>query len=200
MTPSRKARPFRKCSATRIGFARRLVATTDRVFTFVTAEGRIADSLRIRVAPVLIPWVAWFERAREYLFRTVSQINLNYRGGPLSQGAAGNVHGGDRLPLVLIDGRANFETLSAMTWQIHVYGRASAELSAWCADHDMPLHVFDWRWEHKAAGLARDAVYLLRPDTYVGLAEADGEPEVLDRYFADQNMIAPSLNRVAMSA
>jgi 2-polyprenyl-6-methoxyphenol hydroxylase-like FAD-dependent oxidoreductase len=29
--------------AERIGFARRLVATTDRVFSFVTAEGRIAD-------------------------------------------------------------------------------------------------------------------------------------------------------------
>ena len=41
--------------AERIGFARRLVATTDRVFSFVTAEGRIADILRTRVAPVLIP-------------------------------------------------------------------------------------------------------------------------------------------------
>ena len=41
--------------AERIGFARRLVATTDRVFSFATAEGRIADILRTRVAPVLIP-------------------------------------------------------------------------------------------------------------------------------------------------
>ena len=75
--------------AERIGFARRLVATTDRVFSFVTAEGRIADIVRTRIAPVLIPWIARFETAREYLFRTVSQISLNYRGGPLSQGAAG---------------------------------------------------------------------------------------------------------------
>jgi 2-polyprenyl-6-methoxyphenol hydroxylase-like FAD-dependent oxidoreductase len=37
--------------AERIGFARRLVATTDRVFSFVTAEGRIADIIRTRVAP-----------------------------------------------------------------------------------------------------------------------------------------------------
>jgi 2-polyprenyl-6-methoxyphenol hydroxylase-like FAD-dependent oxidoreductase len=75
--------------AERIGFARRLVATTDRVFSFVTAEGRIADIVRTRIAPVLIPWIARFETACEYLFRTVSQISLNYRGGPLSQGAAG---------------------------------------------------------------------------------------------------------------
>src|SRR6266403_899028 len=86
--------------AERIGFARRLVATTDRVFSFVTAEGRIADIIRTRVAPVLIPTAMTFEAAREYLFRTVSQITLNYRGGPLSAGAAGHVHGGDRLPWV----------------------------------------------------------------------------------------------------
>src|SRR5437867_12320288 len=41
--------------AERIGFARRLVATTDRVFTFVSAEGRIADILRTRIAPLVIP-------------------------------------------------------------------------------------------------------------------------------------------------
>ena len=84
--------------AERIGFARRLVATTDRVFSFATAEGMIADILRTRIAPVLIPRAAAFGAVREYLFRTVSQVMLNYRGGPLSRGTAGHVHGGDRLP------------------------------------------------------------------------------------------------------
>jgi hypothetical protein len=70
--------------------------------------------------------------------------------------------------------RINFEPLAAMTWQVHVYGSAGAELTGWCACHDVPLHVFDWRPEHEAAGLARDAIYLLRPDTYVALADASG--------------------------
>ncbi len=82
----------------RIAFARRLVSTTDKVFSFVTAEGRMADLLRMRVAPFLIPKMASFEASREFLFRTVSQVTLHYRGMPLSQGAAGHVHGGDRLP------------------------------------------------------------------------------------------------------
>jgi 2-polyprenyl-6-methoxyphenol hydroxylase-like FAD-dependent oxidoreductase len=139
--------------AERIGFARRLVATTDRVFSFVTAEGRMADILRTRVAPVLIPKITQFEVAREYLFRTVSQITLNYRHGLLSRGVAGHVHGGDRLPWVSVGGKDNFATLGAMTWQIHVYGKASAELTGWCTGHDVPLHVFDWRSEHEAAGV-----------------------------------------------
>jgi len=176
--------------AERIGFARRLVATTDRVFSFVTAEGRIADIIRTRVAPVLIPTAMTFESAREYLFRTVSQITLNYRGGPLSAGAAGHVYGGDRLPWVSIDGKDNFEPLAAMNWQAHVYGSATAEMSAWCPSHAVPLHVFNWRPEHEAAGLARDAIYLLRPDTYIALADTSSTPDALDRYCADHGIRA----------
>jgi 2-polyprenyl-6-methoxyphenol hydroxylase-like FAD-dependent oxidoreductase len=174
--------------AERIGFARRLVATTDRLFSFATAEGRIADVVRTRVAPVLIPIAAGLDAVREYLFRTVSQIMLNYREGPLSRGAAGHVHGGDRLPWVQVDGADNFVTLSAMDWQVHVYGSAGAELSTWCAAHNVPLHVFGWRSEYKAAGIARDALYLLRPDTYVALADASGAPDALDRYFRDRGI------------
>ena len=174
--------------AERIGFARRLVATTDRVFSFVTAEGRIADIIRTRVAPVLIPTAMAFEAAREYLFRTVSQITLNYRDGPLSVGAAGHVHGGDRLPWVSIEGKDNLQSLAAMIWHVHVYGSASAQLTDWCACHDVPLHVFDWQPVHEAAGLAHNALYLLRPDTYVALADASGAPDALERYCAEHEI------------
>jgi hypothetical protein len=134
--------------AERIGFARRLVATTDRVFTFVTSDGWIADIMRTRVAPLLIPMATAFGPVREFMFRTVSQITLSYRGGPLSRGTAGHVHGGDRLPWVRIDDADNFATLATMDWQVHVYGSASAELTVWCASHDVPLHIFGWRSEY----------------------------------------------------
>jgi 2-polyprenyl-6-methoxyphenol hydroxylase-like FAD-dependent oxidoreductase len=171
--------------AERIGFARRLVATTDRVFSFATAGGRFADLMRTRVAPVLFPFAVSFERVREFLFRTVSQTMLNYRKGPLSSGIAGQVHGGDRLPWVAIDGTDNYASLSAMDWQVHVYGAASLALSAWCATQNLPLHVFGWRAKYQAAGLVRDALYLLRPDTYVALADPGGAPGALEHYFAN---------------
>jgi 2-polyprenyl-6-methoxyphenol hydroxylase-like FAD-dependent oxidoreductase len=177
--------------AERIGFARRLVATTDRVFSFATSEGPIADFVRTRVAPLLIPRVIAFEPVREFMFRTVSQIMLNYRNGPLSRGAAGRVHGGDRLPWVPVDGADNFATLAMMEWQVHVYGAANAELAAWCAAQKLPLHVFDWRPGYEAAGLTRDALYLLRPDTYVALVDSAGTADVLERYFRDQRIRLP---------
>src|SRR5258705_8702422 len=51
--------------AERIGFARRLVATTDRGFSFSTSDGRLADIVRTRVAPVLIPMALAFSPVRE---------------------------------------------------------------------------------------------------------------------------------------
>jgi len=158
--------------AERIGFARRLVATTDRVFSFATAEGPVADFLRTRIAPLVIPAATSFEATREFLFRTVSQIMLNYRGGPFSAGRAGRVEGGDRMPWVAIDGRDNFESLASMRWRAHVYGEASAVL------------ILKERHEHEAAGLARNAVYLIRPDSYVALADASGSPRALGEYEA----------------
>src|SRR5882762_10776120 len=39
----------------RIRFSCLLVATTDKVFTFATADGRLADVIRTRIAPVVMP-------------------------------------------------------------------------------------------------------------------------------------------------
>ncbi len=186
--------------AERIGFARQLVATTDRVFSLATAPGRIAKFLRTRVVPVVMPALSSIEAVRKFNFRAVSQILIGYRGGPLSRGIAGQVHGGDRLPWVSAGGCDNLESLGAMTWQVHVYGEGSADLKAWCANHRVPLHVFAWHPEHHAAGLARDALYLIRPDSYVALADTGGLPKALDSYFADCGIRPAALNGADLDA
>ena len=156
--------------AERISFARRLVATTDRGFSFVTAEGPVAGALRTRVAPLVLSAAVKLDAVRDFIFRTISQISLHYRGGPLSAGQAGGVRGGDRLPWVAVAGEDNFAPLPAIGWQVHVYGLASSELTGWCDQSDVALRVFAWRPEHGSVGLMRNAIYLLRPDTYIALA------------------------------
>jgi 2-polyprenyl-6-methoxyphenol hydroxylase-like FAD-dependent oxidoreductase len=172
----------------RIAFARRLVNTTDRVFTLATAEGRLADLIRTRIAPVLIPAAAKFAALREFLFRTVSQITINYRGSPLSTGEAGDVRGGDRLPWLAIGGADNYTPLAVPGWQVHVYGAADPELQAWCTAHNLPLHTFPWDVKCGQAGLAESAPYLLRPDTYIAFADDSGSSEAVPKYFADRGM------------
>ena len=48
----------------------------------------------------------------------------------------------------------------------------------------MPLNVFPWNPACEAAGLKRDALYLLRPDSYVALADPAADPAGLQPYFA----------------
>jgi 2-polyprenyl-6-methoxyphenol hydroxylase-like FAD-dependent oxidoreductase len=176
----------------RIAFARRLVKSTDRVFTLATAEGMVADIVRTRVVPTVFPALAKLESFREFLFRTVSQITINYRHCPLSDGRAGGIFGGDRLPWVVVGDTDNYEPLKAMTWQVHVYGAASPELRIWCDRCNLPLNVFTWRQEYGTAGFAQDATYLIRPDTYVALADDSSAVNRLQRYFDNRQIpIAP---------
>jgi 2-polyprenyl-6-methoxyphenol hydroxylase-like FAD-dependent oxidoreductase len=169
-------------------FARRLVATTDKAFTFATADGRLAEVVRTRIAPVVMPKLIGFEFAREFMFRTVSQITLNYRDSPLSEGSAGHIHAGERLPWAPSAGGDNFAPLADPVWQVHVYGAVTPEVAKWCNDHHVPLHRFDWSPEHEKAGLACDAVYLIRPDTYVGLADPAGSARAIERYCAQRQL------------
>jgi 2-polyprenyl-6-methoxyphenol hydroxylase-like FAD-dependent oxidoreductase len=172
----------------RKAFARKLVETTDRVFSFVIAEGGFADFVRTRIAPLFASAAYGIEPVRAFLFRVLSQTGIQYPDSTLSAGSAGPVHGGDRLPWTGYDGPDNHAPLSAIAWQVHVYGSARPELETWCAHRRIALHRYDWSDACQAAGLTRDAVYLIRPDTYVALAERSGDPEVLEAYFRDRGI------------
>ena len=145
----------------RIAFGRRLVATTDRAFTFITARGPISRRVRVNVVPMVVPLVFRTKAVRRLMFRTISQTGVSYRGSQLSVGRAGGVHGGDRLPWV--EGEDNFVPLRSLAWQVHVYGEAAPEIEAACRERKVALHVFAWRPEIRRTGLRRDAMYLVRP-------------------------------------
>ncbi|HWW82917.1 MAG TPA: FAD-dependent monooxygenase, partial [Vicinamibacterales bacterium] len=184
----------------RIAFARRLVATTDQAFTAVTSSTPIARAIRLHLVPLVVPAFFAFRVARRFAFRTVSQILINYRGSMLSEGRAGEVHGGDRLPWVRVSpdsastssGRRdtdNFASLKSLDWQVHVYGDASPEIAATCEQRGLPLRAFGWSAAMEAAGLQRNALYLIRPDGYVALAaEPQSDSTALASYLDARNI------------
>ena len=185
----------------RRGFAQRLVATTDRAFTVVTSRGRLARFVRTVLVPALVPLVFRAKAARRLMFRIVSQTAVRYRDSPLSWGRAGRVHGGDRLPWVEADD--NFAPLDALAWQVHVYGRPAPEITAACGERQLALHVFPWRPALRRLGLARDAVYLVRPDGHVALADSTARAATLTSYLdahvrgARPAPAAPAAQRIA---
>jgi len=170
----------------RRAFAQKLVATTDKGFTLATAEGRMAEFIRTRVFPIVVPTLFSFEATREYMYRAVSQISVSYRDSALSKGEVGHVKGGDRLPWVA--GADNFDTFRIIGWQLHVYGTCGPDLSRWCEQHNLRLSVFPWDATYERSGLSRNAIYLLRPDTYIALASEKQDPEIVRSYFSDRDL------------
>jgi 2-polyprenyl-6-methoxyphenol hydroxylase-like FAD-dependent oxidoreductase len=168
----------------RIAFARRLVATTDRAFTFITREGPIARVVREDIVPRVMPKVLKVDAARRYMFKTVSQIMIEYRKSPLSSGRAGGVHGGDRLPWT----GDNFDALRSLQWQAYVYGRTSEALVAACRRLELALHTFPWTSTAEKAKIEEDALYVVRPDGYVALADPKADPSRLEQWFNEHGL------------
>ncbi len=172
----------------RMAFARELVRTTDKAFTFVDKRSAMATFVRTRIVPKLLGIAFKFPAVRRLAFLTVSQTKLHYRQSALSRGEAGHVQGGDRLPWVLQGvshtGEAdNFAPLACICWQVHCYGHPSAEVQAICKERSVPVCVFPANDAAKKAGLKANALYVIRPDGYVGLALPDGNAADLTAYF-----------------
>jgi hypothetical protein len=87
-------------------------------------------------------------------------------------------------------GADNFAPLTSLDWQVHVYGNAAADIHTVCAGRRIPLHVFPWRPGMGRTGLRRNAVYLVRPDGYVALADSGGRSKAITLYL-DAHKIAP---------
>ena len=178
----------------RIAFARRLVATTDQAFALVTAPQGLQRTAGLNLAARLLPALTKGEAARRFLFKTVSQTAVHYPKSPLSRGAAGRVAGGDRLAWAGPDsgpaGGDNFTPLASLDWQVHVYGAASSELQDACAAWGLPLREFPWRESFWRAGLMQDALYLVRPDGYVALADPNARVAALERFVDDWSLKA----------
>jgi hypothetical protein len=170
--------------AERRPFALTLVATTDRVFRFIAGSDWLTRFLRIWVAPWILRLVAATGLGQSAAFNTVSQLRIQYRTSPFSQGKAGRVVGGDRLPWVHEGDLDNFAKLGS-GWQLHVYGTPEPDLADEAESLGLELVQFPFSAAAAQAGLAQDAAYLVRPDGYVSWVSAAQNEEEL-RGFVDR--------------
>ncbi|WP_307893303.1 FAD-dependent monooxygenase [Bacillus swezeyi] len=168
----------------RIAFARSLVATTDRAFQAVVGQNARGRLVRTVLIPRIAPFFLRFPPIKKAAFNRVSQIRIHYRDSLLSMGKAGKLQGGDRLPWISVGRNDNFEALKTAAWQVHIYGKANPGLLTIAKQHNLPLHEFAWSRASANAGLRRDALYLVRPDGYIALADSEQTINKLTEYLS----------------
>jgi len=156
----------------RLPNAKRLLATTDRMFQIGAGEEWFTAWLRVHVFPYvanILTRMGWVQRT---VFPLVSQIGINYRRSSISRDTLGlKVKAGDRMPYFLVDGRSIYDQLREPKFHLIVFNDGSAEQAAaddgfdGLADvHTVPLYP------HIAEIFGTNETFcvLLRPDNYIG--------------------------------
>lgn len=152
--------------------ARKLVATTDRLFGLVTADTALTRFIRGRAIPAmgpiairLLPRLIGGPR----LFGFLSQTRIRCRMSPTppSRSQARDDIVGKRLPFAGGD-PSNFDALRSMRWQVHGYGAPASLVTEVASRLGIEHHVFP---PDANGRLRSDRLYLVRPDGFVA-AEA----------------------------
>lgn len=107
-------------AAERMPVARKLLATTDRFFSFINSQSLINRFFRNQILLKLIQFLWKKESFREFSFKTISQLGIDYRNSKINfkLSKASNIKAGDRLPFIKIfDEKKKQET----------------DLHAWCS-------------------------------------------------------------------
>ena len=168
----------------RIAFARKLVATTDRIFREAVNRKRFRNIMM----PYIFPRVVQSYKVRRILFKIISQTRIRYPDSELSTGRSGGIRGGDRLPWLPIEEGDNFEPLTSVDWQLHVYGRPAKNIRHLSDRSGLPLHYTRWTRDMKKKGIKRNSAFLVRPDGHVGVAATTANIRPIEEYLERFNL------------
>jgi hypothetical protein len=180
----------------RIPVAQRLLSTTDRMFSLVVSDTRLAGLLRTRVLARVMALAMRLERIQKLAFRTISQTGIAYPDSPLSETLPGlpreAPRAGDRFPWLRLKLSPNgpaedfFGKLDDTRFTLIVIGQAAPPggvpgLGDLVRTHVVPSDPANDR-ELTRARIPRPAFYLLRPDGHVGLAGLRLDVAAVARY------------------
>ena len=154
--------------------------STDAAFQKMVADGWAARQLRLHIVPLLIRTLTRFAVTGRKLFENVSQIRISYRDSALSAGAAGGIRAGDRLPWVAA--HDTHAVLDGRSWSAHASGHLNPETSLALKEAGIKVHLWPEDRAMRKAGLSAGALYLVRPDGYVGLADAAPGAKAVENY------------------
>ncbi len=184
----------------RVPVARRLLSTTDRMFSVVISGNRLAALLRTRVWPKALAFGMRFGWVQRLAFRTISQTGIRYRESGLSETLPGvpkdAPRAGDRCPWLRLRFSPNgpvedlYDQLDGTRFTLLLIGQpvppggvpdAGDQMRTMVAPADPANDA-----ELARARIPRPAFYLLRPDGYIGLAGLGLDAPAVTRYLSER--------------
>ncbi|MFI5139025.1 MAG: FAD-dependent oxidoreductase [Sphingobacteriales bacterium] len=190
-------------AAERMPVARRLLRTTDRVFSFMMSSSRFTGLFKKWLLPGLLKFVWGKKTLRETFFKMVSQTGITYRNSAVNLhiSQAGKVKAGDRLPyLKVFDEKKQTETdlhqwCSKPGFTLIVLGKLTEadlfSLAKWITQKYPAMLNFFYLprskknrqvFEAFEVGKNQGKTLIIRPDMHIGFVNDKVDMVLMDNY------------------
>src|ERR1035437_8207571 len=188
----------------RKNIAKRLVRSTGKIYNLVTSQNSFTKTFRLHVLPHLmkriLPFIVKQKFLRQFCFRAISEIGVNYRKSTLSHNASsGNFPGkaplpGDRLPYLLYidnDNEINIqEKIKGTGFTLFIFTKNSppveiiriAEKYKSVLSFETIPFTLETQSLYDRFGIENSGCYLIRPDMYIAYRSATMNPNHLNNY------------------
>jgi len=177
----------------RLPNAKRLTATTDRMFNLAAGKDWFIGLIRTTVFPPMAKYILSIEPVRRRFFILISQIGIKYRNSSLSSHEGDGefeLKAGDRMPYFLLDGRSIYDQLRAPKFHLLTFSDGQGDSGAEVRDEVETRYadLVDYHVVPLYPGVAeifgRDKSFnvFLRPDNYIALISTDCSSRPLSKY------------------
>ncbi len=177
----------------RLGNAKNLLKTTDRVFELAAGGQWPLPFLRMKLFPLMAKYIFELDIVKKFIFPRVSQTAINYRSSVLSRHSGDiKVKAGDRIPYFLVEGKSIYDKLHQPKFHLIAFFENESDFrllkaevensySDWIDFNTVPLD------EHiaKIFEISHSFNLLLRPDNHIAFISAENSIEDLTNYMTE---------------
>lgn len=168
----------------RFPIARRLIHTTDQIFSFVSNRQLFFKFSRLYLVPSVLQVLSKTQVFRSFVFRTISQIGISYRQSPLSQSEVyfeADFKAGDRYCQGLHDGFFHVYLVGGAEDQDKVIAIFESYFNGRIKIHTLTRHP-ESLTVLQSFGIFKDGLVFIRPDGYAGYCSEGLDPGHLHSY------------------
>ena len=185
----------------RLPFAQQLVSTTDTAFETIVSSNPLVRFFRLNILPTIVKTATSFDRTRQFAFKTVSQIGVNYRKGSLSRNnrvssfSDNAPKAGDRFPYFPTNEGTTFDWLKGTAFKALYFCTETDSPKAKQLEKYFGLAKINIQLREipatgnasifKNLGVQKEGLFIVRPDMYIGYRSNKVDLADIEIYFEE---------------